>query len=481
MVVEPKNAVTCILLRGEEEYEILLARRNPSLRFMGGHHVVPGGRIDRDDRANEVVGAADEDHAKAIYAVVREVFEETGLLCAQGPLPSEDIALRARQSLLAGELSFGEILSRFSLAIDANQFTLAGYWVTPESSPIRFATRYFLHHVRNDQQEFLIEGEIIGLDWFRPAEARRLWHRGVIRLPSPVAYSLQQLATGPLAEAVRRLARGPQHTGKEHNRFEIRHGITVVPLQTRTIPPATHTNCVIVGEHALLVIDPGAEEASELEHLARQLDHLIELGATVEAVLLTHSHRDHTDGVGYIRDKYDVPVCAHRAVEPQVDFAIDRYLSEDEVLISKGDPQWRLRAIHTPGHDPGHLCFLEESTRVLLAGDMMANPGTIVVSHDFGGNMAHFMTSLERLLEVDCQLIVPSHGHPMGDPPQAIGGHLEHRRWRERKIKAAYDSGVRTFSELLARAYDDAPEAALPLARHSLEAHLAKLGVDVER
>ena len=480
MAVEPKHAVTCILLRGEAECEVLLARRNPSLRFMGGHHVFPGGRIDEGDRADGVVGAADSDHARAIYAAVREVFEETGLLCAQGPLPDAEATLRARQSLLAGDLSFDEILKQFSLSIDAGDFAFAGHWVTPKSSPIRFATRYFLHHVRGDQQENLIEGEIIGLDWLRPAEARRLWHRGEIRLPSPVAYSLQQLAAGPLAEAMRRLARGPQHTGEEHNRFEIRRGITIVPLETRTIPPATHTNCVIVGEHSLYVIDPGAEEERELDHLARQLDHLVELGATVEAVVLTHAHRDHTDGVGYIRNKYDVPVFAHQAVEPQVGFTIDRHLCEDDVLISEGDPQWRLRALHTPGHDPGHLCFLEESTGVLLAGDMMANPGTIVVSHDFGGNMAQFMGSLERLLDVDCQLIVPSHGRPMSNPRQAIGEHLEHRRWRERKIKAAYDGGARSISELMSQAYDDVPEAALPLARHSLEAHLAKLGLDVE-
>ena len=44
----------------------------------------------------------------------------------------------------------------------------------------------------------------------------------------------------------------------QHNRFEIRRGITVVPLKSKTIPPATHTNCVIVGEDRLFVVDPGA-------------------------------------------------------------------------------------------------------------------------------------------------------------------------------------------------------------------------------
>ncbi len=93
--------------------------------------------------------------------------------------------------------------------------------------------------------------------------------------------------------------------------------------------------------------------------------------------------------------------------------------------------------------------------------------------------MTDFMSSLERLLTVDCKLIIPSHGHPWGDVREFIIKQIEHRAWREEKIKRAYDEGASTFDELLARAYDDAPEQALPWARHSLDAHLAKLGIDL--
>jgi len=56
---------------------------------------------------------------------------------------------------------------------------------------------------------------------------------------------------------------------------------------------------------------------------------------------------------------------------------------------------------------------------------------------------------------------------------------LDHRLWREAKIQQAYAAGAKTFEELLARAYDDAPEQALMWARHSLDAHLAKLGIEM--
>jgi ribonuclease/clavin/mitogillin len=481
MPAEPRIAAACVIVRGNAEPEVLLAKRSPALRFMAGHHVFPGGRVQETESVKAVLHATDSDHARAIHAVAREVFEETGLLCVRGTLPSRELAQHARREVIREELSFADFLAQHRLSIDADDFQPAGEWLTPSFVPIRFATRYFLFHLRGDQKEELIEGEIVGLDWLTPAEARARWHRGEIRLSTPVAYTLRQLAAVGLPCALPLLARGTERVPGEHNWFEIRRGITLVPVKSPTLPPATHTNCLIVGEEAMYVIDPGAGDDEELGHLRRQIDHLIELGGSVEAILLTHSHPDHTRGADQLRQTYDAPILAHAATAAQVSFKIDRPVGDDEVLLSGGprDAQWRLRCIHTPGHDPGHLCFLEESTKALLAGDMLANPGSIVVSRKYGGDMAVFMQSLEKLLKLDCKLIIPAHGHPAGRPHEFIQQQLDHRLWREAKIKRAYDQGATTFDQLLATAYDDAPEPALRWARHSLDAHLAKLGIEV--
>jgi ribonuclease/clavin/mitogillin len=476
---EPRTAAACVIVRGEAHPEVLLAKRSPALRFMAGHHVFPGGRVHESENVRCVVHAKDLDHARAIQAAVREVFEETGLLCVRGTLPPRAVLQPARHGSIREDLNFGDFLTQHSLAIDADDFPAAGEWLTPSFVPIRFATRYFLHHLRGDQQEELIEGEIVGLDWLTSAEARTRWHRGEIRLSTPVAYTLRQLAAVGLPRALPLLARGTERVPGEHNWFEIRRGITLIPVKSPTIPPATHTNCLIVGEEALYVIDPGAKDEMERGHLRRQIDHLIELGGRVEAILLTHSHPDHTCAAEYLREIYSVPILAHPAVGPQVDFKIDRHLHDEEVLISGREPQWRLRTIHTPGHDPGHVCFLEESTRALLAGDMVANPGSIVVSRKYGGDMGAFVRSLEKLLTLDCKLIIPAHGHPAGRPREFIQKQLDHRLWREEKIKRAYLEGATTFDQLLITAYDDVPEQALPWARHSLDAHLAKLGIEM--
>jgi endoribonuclease LACTB2 len=479
MPAEPRKAAACVLVRGDAQLEVLLARRNAALRFMAGHHVFPGGRVQDDERIDVVTHAANAGQSQAIAAAAREVFEETGLLTVRGTLPAREQTQAARRSVIEGQLGFGDFLTQHALTIDADDFQPAGDWLTPDFVPVRFDTRYFLYHLRGEQQPELIEGEIVGLDWLTPAEARTRWHRGDVHLSTPVAYTLRQLAAVGLPRALPLLARGTERVPGQHNWFEIRCGVTMIPVLSPTIPPATHTNCLIIGEESLYVIDPGAGDAAEAAHLERQIDHLIEIGGRVEAILLTHSHPDHTCSAEALRQRYGVPILAHPAVAPQVSFAIDRPLHDGEVLVSGRDPQWRLRCVHAPGHDPGHLCFVEETTKALLAGDMVANPGSIVVSRKYGGDMTAFMHSLERLLQLDCKLIIPAHGHPAGRPREFIQQQLDHRRGREAKIQHAYEEGATTFEQLLTKAYDDVPERALPWARHQLDAHLAKLGIDL--
>ncbi len=480
MSVEPRHAAACILLRGDQDFEVLMARRSPSLRFMGGHHVFPGGAIDATDGTSPVVGAKDAVHATTIEAVAREVFEETGLICARGPLPDRDTRRSDRMQLLNGEIKFHDMLAKHGLTLHADDFVPAGTWVTPEFSKVRFATEYLLHHVRGDQYEEVIAGEIVGLDWLTPRESRRRWHQGELHLSAPVAYALQLLAGAPLSAAIPMLSRGTERAPGDHNRFEIRRGLTIIPLKSATIPPATHTNCIIVGEQKLFIIDPGADDPIEQQHLTTQLEHLIELGAEIEAVLLTHSHPDHVGGVQALRERFDIPVWAHAATSEQVTFTVDRHLADGDILTSHGDPDWRLRAVHTPGHDPGHLCFLEESTGGLLAGDMLANPGSIIVSREYRGDMLDFMHSLERLIALDGKFLVPAHGMPLAQPRKHLREQLAHRQWREDKIRSAYETGATTIDTLLATAYDDAAPEALSLARHSLDAHLHKLGIHLE-
>ena len=339
MPAEPRIAAACILVRGDGEPQILLAKRSSALRFMAGHHVFPGGRVQETENTERVTHATDPTHSRAILAAAREVFEETGLLCVRGSLPPREVARDARRRVIQDELKFPDFLVQHGLTVDADDSSPPVNGSRRNSSPSALPPATFCITLRGEQQEELIEGEIVGLEWLTAAEARTRWLRGEIHLSTPVAYTLRQIAAVGLPRALPLLARGTERVPGQHNWFEIRRGITLIPVKSPTIPPATHTNCLIIGEEALYVIDPGAVDEAELGHLRRQIDHLIELGGRVEAILLTHSHPDHVCAADQLRQIYGVPILAHPAVAPQVNFKIDRPLHDDEVLTSGPNEQ----------------------------------------------------------------------------------------------------------------------------------------------
>ena len=484
---EPRKAAAAIILSAEPEPRVLMVRRSDRLRFMAGHHAFPGGRIDDSEGSARVAGAPDDDEAAAIHALAREVFEETGILLAR-PVGGAARALaapaelrEARVALLAGAQTFDSILERFGAEIDAAKFIPAGLWITPKGGPIRFHTRYYLIQLEGPAEAELIEGEIARIDWYGPAEARRLWREGKILLPPPVAYALQQLENYPLPDAIEPLRRTTHIVPDTPGRIEWRCGINVLPLRSPTIPPATRTNCIAIGDRELIVIDPPTPYSSEREILRGQIDHLLERGGSVAAVVLSHSHPDHVAAAEFMRQTYGAPIWAHAAAASQVKFAVDRLLGDEEIIEVPGDPAWRIRCLHTPGHDPGHLAFHEETTRTLLCGDLIANGSSIVVSLQYGGDMDHYLKSLERLLELDFDLMIPAHGLVFEDPKAKVREYIAHRLEREARIVAALERGRATMRELLADAYSDVPEKTWPLAEHSLRAHLKRLGVSPPR
>lgn len=478
-MVKPKRATAGIIMAEGWPPRILMALRSDVLRFMPGHYVFPGGRIDHDEGMANVIGARDLEHGEQLHACVREIFEETGVLATRGPAPDPALAREARVALLAETRSIDDILETFGHTIHAEDFHPAGHWVTPPISPIRFDTQYFIYRVPEPVGGELIEGEHVALDWLEPHDARRQWRRGDLTLPTPVAHTLLELGRKAFPECLPVLQRIDDPTDGVPERIELACGVQIIPLQTETLPPATHTNCVLIGEDSVLIVDPGPSNPVEQEKLKRLLDELQDMGVEFMAIVLTHAHPDHIGAVTLVRDTYNVPVWAHSVTADRVDFGVDRHLEEGEVISVPGDPEFRVRCLHTPGHDPGHLCFHEETSGTVIGGDLVANPGTIVVSPDHLGDMTHYLDSLKRIRDLEHEMLVPAHGMALRDPKEKLQETIDHRLWREDKVRDALEQGHATMRDLLAAVYDDVPEATWPLAEHSLKAHLLRLGADI--
>jgi 8-oxo-dGTP pyrophosphatase MutT (NUDIX family) len=159
-VTTPREAATVIVLRGgAETLEVLLVKRNPEQRFMGGAWVFPGGAVDPD-----------EDHR---VAGVREVEEEAGVVI---PEP--------------------ESLVEFSR------------WVTPQQVKIRFDTHFYLAPAPAGADPRPDGGETVDLGWFTPQGALEAYGREEILLVFPTIKTLEQLAPFESASALLEWASG---------------------------------------------------------------------------------------------------------------------------------------------------------------------------------------------------------------------------------------------------------------------------------
>jgi endoribonuclease LACTB2 len=258
-------------------------------------------------------------------------------------------------------------------------------------------------------------------------------------------------------------------------------GVWRLPLRTPTLPPATTTNLMIVGRSRLALIEPATPFADEHQALDDALAELAADGRRVELLLVTHHHVDHVGDAERLRQRLGVPVAAHAATAARLPWPVDQTLDDgDEVDLGEGI---RLRAVHTPGHAPGHLVLQELSSGIAHAGDMVAGEGTILIDPEDDGDMAQYLQSLRRLGELGARALVPAHGPVLGDPQQVVDHYIRHRLAREAKVLAAIDGEATGEAEILARAYDDTPRTLWPLAARVLEAYLRKLEAEgmVER
>jgi glyoxylase-like metal-dependent hydrolase (beta-lactamase superfamily II) len=175
-----------------------------------------------------------------------------------------------------------------------------------------------------------------------------------------------------------------------------------------------------------------------------------------------------------------VPVAAHRltaeALEGQV--RVDRLIEDGELIELAGQPHLTLRAMHTPGHARGHLCFYEEATGALITGDNIVGLGSVLIDPP-EGDMRDYLASLERMRALPhLTVLFGAHGPAVGNPRAKIEEYINHRLEREENILKAVRAGAGTPEEIVGQVYRDVYPKALPMAERAVLAHLEKLEAD---
>ena len=223
------------------------------------------------------------------------------------------------------------------------------------------------------------------------------------------------------------------------------------------------TNTYLVGVDEIAVIDPGPDDAEHLDTIAGCG------GDRIRWILCTHTHSDHSPGAAGLKDRTGAEVLGFDSRDT---LTVDRPLADGDVLEGT---EFRLTALHTPGHASNHLCFRLEQERLLFSGDHIMEGSTVVIAPP-DGDMGAYLAQLERLRAMRIKAIAPGHGQLITDPRAKIDEYVEHRLAREEMVASALQAaGTTTVKELVASIYTDVPEHLHEMAGYSVWAHLRHL------
>jgi glyoxylase-like metal-dependent hydrolase (beta-lactamase superfamily II) len=220
------------------------------------------------------------------------------------------------------------------------------------------------------------------------------------------------------------------------------------------------TNTWVVGDGPTIVIDPGPADPGHHEDVLRET-------GEVAFVLVTHDHEDHGAGAEAFAELASAPVLAWRL--------------DGATRLSDGDrfsvPGATLEVVHTPGHSADHVVFFDPEVRALFTGDAVVGRGTSFIDPP-DGDLAKYLDSLQRMLDLDPRVIYPGHGPVVTDAVAKLREYVAHRAEREEQILAGLAAGDRTVADLVARIYTAYPSEVHALAARSVTAHLRKLDRD---
>lgn len=241
----------------------------------------------------------------------------------------------------------------------------------------------------------------------------------------------------------------------------------------------TGTNSFLLGHQRLALLDPGPDDTAHMAALLNAIG-----GRDVDAIVLTHTHRDHSASAAAWGKALDAPIWfggQHRLSRPLRRFEInpirkscdwdlvpDRVLADGEHFHG-GDLEMIAHA--TPGHCANHLAFGVARGDALLSGDhVMGWNSTLVSVPD--GSMADYFASLEKVIALPYRRYLPAHGGEIADGKAHAVALKAHRELRNKQVIAAVEGGARTVGAVVKAIYPTQSAKVRLAARMTIAAHV---------
>ncbi len=192
-------------------------------------------------------------------------------------------------------------------------------------------------------------------------------------------------------------------------------------VKTFTVNPFA-MNCYIYWDEKTkegVIIDPGAYEDREKNEI---LDYIKSNGIDIKLILNTHGHVDHILGNDWAKKTFNVPLLMHKDDMPLIDNALkqaemfgvsfpqppnpDKFIELEDIKFS--DTTFKI--IHTPGHSPGSVCFIDEKEKLIFGGDTVFR-GSIGRTDLWMGDIDVLLDSIQNKIfkYSDDYVIYPGH------------------------------------------------------------------------
>ena len=438
------DAVTAILLHGPD---LFITRRQVHMPAFPGYWAFPGGKVDAEDSDAPLDHPLLRDHLpKRMRALDRELREEL-------------------EFDLFAAIERGEVLSLHEV----------GEATTPSIVPVRFRTHFYRIELSRRPAINAHQGETAEWAWMPAQTLRERMDRGRLLAAPPTRIAVNHVADLPADTGAIRGFEFHFDPASDIPWMEPMAGLRVFAVQSNTIPPADRTNAFLLGDEGArqVLVDPSPGTPEELARLDALLDTL-----AVDEIFLTHHHPDHRERADVIARRLRVPMgmsadTCERIAKRQPAF----FEGVETKIYREGDvlTQWQgedIRVYAVPGHDEGQLALMPDSRLWCIVSDLIQGVGTVVVGGP-EGNMRKYFESLQRVIDWNPDVIIPSHGIALGTTYR-IRETLKHRQQREAQIASLHAEG-KSPQEMLPSIYQGLDPRLAPLALVNIHSHLQKL------